>query len=341
MPFTKTDHLDKDDLTYIYEHILKKAVEEYQVNGKPYFQQVARYNSKVGSIISGIVNHLNTADLVIADLTGLNHNVMYELGVRHALRRGTIILSQDLSKLPSDLRDYLTIEYKYSQKTTEQPGNYNLFKTELHKTISEVLTTNKYDSPVLSYLQQKQRFRDEEEIERLKTNAIVIDAIHNECYEIEDMIKAVQEKEYKVEDELLTIQLFNLKLSNLTTALNELKIPYTSSTLYENITNAKTIIAEVTKMFGMNEYFNSLKSIPDFPAGFMGTTDIRGCIEKPFVNLLTLGYVEKLQFVSMVELFKDGGVFETELLDYLREYLEEKAKELGVAADEIKKVLES
>ena len=98
MPFTKTDNLNQKDLDYIYNHMLKKAVEEYKIKGKKYFQNVDRFSNKVGSIISGIVNNLNSSDLVIADLTGLNHNVMYELGVRHALRRGTIIISQELNK---------------------------------------------------------------------------------------------------------------------------------------------------------------------------------------------------------------------------------------------------
>lgn len=341
MPFTSTDNLNKEDLDYIYSHILKKAIEEYQVNGKKYFEIVERFSSNVGSIVSGIVNNLNSADLVVADLTGLNHNVMYELGVRHALKRGTIILSQDLNNLPSDLRDYLTVGYKYSDKTTLQVANYEKFKTELHKTITELITTEKYDSPVLSYLKEKQRFRKEEEIEKLKENTIIIDAIHNEYYEIEDMIKALEEKQYKSLDEDLLYQLFNLKLNNLTTALAELKISYQSSILYENVTNSRTLLSEVNKMFGMNEYFSTFKKIPDFPKGGFGTIDIKGCIGKSFVNVFALSNEEGLKYTNMKELFKDGGLLEDELLDYLQEYLEKRSRELGVEEHELEKVLSS
>ena len=341
MPFSKTETLAQEDLDYIYLHILKKAIEEYEVNGKKYFERVERFSSKIGSIVSGIVNNLNTADLVIADLTGLNHNVMYELGVRHSLKRGTIIISQNLNNLPSDLRDYLTVGYNYSQKTTEQPGNYEKFKIELHKSINEVLTTNKYDSPVLSYLQQKQRFRNEEEVEKLKANAIVVKAIHDECYIIQDMIKALEEKNYEGLGELLTLQLFILKLNNLSTALNELRIAYTSSVLYENITNSRTILAELNKMFGLNEYFSSVKTLPYWPNEAFRATDVKGCIERPFVNVFALSNEEGLSYVNMKDLFKVGGVLECELLTYLTEYIEEKARELGVVENEIKIMLES
>ena len=324
MPFSRTDTLAQDDLDYIYSHILKKAVEEYEVNGKTYFERVERFSSKIGSIVSGIVNNLNTADLVIADLTGLNHNVMYELGVRHSLKRGTIIISQNLNNLPSDLRDYLTVGYSYSQKTTEQPGNYEKFKIELHKSINEVLTTNKYDSPVLSYLQQKQRFRNEEEVEKLKANVIIVKAIHDECYEIQDMIKALEEKNYEGLGELLTLQLFILKLNNLSAALNELRIAYTSSGLYENITNSRTILAELNKMFGLNEYFSTVKTLPYWPNEAFRTTDVKGCIERSFVNVFTLSNEEGLSYVTMKDLFKVGGVLECELLNYLIKYIEEK-----------------
>ena len=40
-----------------------------------------------GNILRDIVESIAGADLIVADLTGLNPNVFYELGVAHALRK--------------------------------------------------------------------------------------------------------------------------------------------------------------------------------------------------------------------------------------------------------------
>ncbi|OZF32173.1 hypothetical protein CH294_20775 [Rhodococcus sp. 14-2483-1-1] len=50
---------------------------------------------KSGNITTQIVNQLIEADLVIADLTGHNPNVFYELAIRHAFAKPFIHLMQD------------------------------------------------------------------------------------------------------------------------------------------------------------------------------------------------------------------------------------------------------
>lgn len=66
-----------------------------------------------GSITADVIKRLATADLVVADLTDLNPNVFYELGVRHTLRgQGTImIVDTDRTKVPFDLSPYRVIEF--------------------------------------------------------------------------------------------------------------------------------------------------------------------------------------------------------------------------------------
>ncbi len=63
-------------------------------------------------ILTVIYEEIERCDLVIADLTGSNPNVYYELGYAHASGRNTILLTQDLRKLPFDLRQRLVIEYR-------------------------------------------------------------------------------------------------------------------------------------------------------------------------------------------------------------------------------------
>jgi hypothetical protein len=69
---------------------------------------------KSGAITRDIVTRLGESDLVIADLTDLNPNVFYELGVRHALRGvGTVMILDEkrTPEIPFDLSAYRVIKF--------------------------------------------------------------------------------------------------------------------------------------------------------------------------------------------------------------------------------------
>jgi hypothetical protein len=56
-----------------------------------------------GRITSQVVKLLRSADLVIADLTGDNVNVYYELSFRHTIGRPTVHMALEGTDLPFDL----------------------------------------------------------------------------------------------------------------------------------------------------------------------------------------------------------------------------------------------
>jgi len=66
--------------------------------------------SEPGMITSQVIQHVVEDPLVVADLTGRNPNVFYELAIRHALRRPLIQLIQRGQALPFDIAGTRTIQ---------------------------------------------------------------------------------------------------------------------------------------------------------------------------------------------------------------------------------------
>jgi hypothetical protein len=99
--------------------------------------------------------------LVVADLTGARPNVYYELGVRHAIKTGTIIITQDFGALPSDLSNYFVFSYDYSEKDYEYDDYYARFEKHMHDTIQLWNETDDpSDNPVSDFLGVIDRVRE-------------------------------------------------------------------------------------------------------------------------------------------------------------------------------------
>jgi hypothetical protein len=62
-------------------------------------------------ILEDIWQEINAADFVIADITGRNPNVLYELGIAHTLAKPVLILSREAADIPIDLATRRVILY--------------------------------------------------------------------------------------------------------------------------------------------------------------------------------------------------------------------------------------
>ncbi|HHT9116758.1 MAG: sigma-54-dependent Fis family transcriptional regulator [Planctomycetes bacterium] len=88
----------------------------------------------ISGIMQSVWESINRARFVIADLTGRNSNVFYELGIAHTLGKPVIIVTQSLDFVPFDLRHLRCIIYEY------KPGKIKKFEESLEKTIRRVLS---------------------------------------------------------------------------------------------------------------------------------------------------------------------------------------------------------
>ena len=83
-------------------------------------------------IIEDIWDSICSARVIVADVTGRNPNVFYELGVCHTLGKECIILTQADADVPFDIRHRRYLRY--------EPGKAAVLRAGLEKTIKAVLT---------------------------------------------------------------------------------------------------------------------------------------------------------------------------------------------------------
>jgi hypothetical protein len=65
-----------------------------------------------GKIIDQIWSGLNQAKVLVAELTGRNPNVLYELGLAHALHKPVVLVSSNEADVPFDVRHVRVIYYE-------------------------------------------------------------------------------------------------------------------------------------------------------------------------------------------------------------------------------------
>lgn len=105
-----------DKFDSIYSEIIKKVVQtDFNLKIK---RADEIFSTK--PIIEDIWEHIRKSKYIIADLTGRNPNVFYELGIAHALNKKAILLTQDINDVPFDLKHIRCIVYEDSIAGSKQ-----------------------------------------------------------------------------------------------------------------------------------------------------------------------------------------------------------------------------
>lgn len=99
MPF----HKDFDD---IYRLGIKQTAEQAGLRAERVDEQM--YSE---SMLERIYQQIGAADIIVADMTGQNPNVFYEVGYAHARGKLCILMTQNASDIPFDLKQHRHIVY--------------------------------------------------------------------------------------------------------------------------------------------------------------------------------------------------------------------------------------
>jgi hypothetical protein len=102
------------------------------------------------AIVNDIWSLTKTAKVILADLSGKNPNVFYELGLAHAIAKPAILVASSIDDIPFDLRALRVIIY-----SKNEPDWGDVLREKIETAINEVLASP-LDSVLPTFLKVKE-----------------------------------------------------------------------------------------------------------------------------------------------------------------------------------------
>jgi len=165
MPFgTKPVGKHKVNFDRIYDEIFKPAIAAVALpEGGKLLPSRTDKDFFTGDIGQEMFQYLNNSRFALADITALNPNVMYEIGVRHAVRQsGTAIFRQGDATIPFDINHVKAFPYNYRPEK-----NAAAARALIRRVLRESLEQNTLDSPVQIALRAQKDGSRREEVQSL------------------------------------------------------------------------------------------------------------------------------------------------------------------------------
>lgn len=145
-----------------------------------------------GSIDKLMLQEIKNADIALVDISTLNANVMWELGVRHALKsKFTIVIceKEQMSSIPFDINHFVVHPYVHSEEGIPYK-EVEPFRKQLSDTINKMLAQDPAanDSPVFDFLK--------EEMETMNKSNLVVESAESFASIMEKAEAAKSKKDF-------------------------------------------------------------------------------------------------------------------------------------------------
>jgi len=165
MPITDPDGYDKGHFRYIYDKLIKVACERCK-----YAAVRADDIEQANFIVLDIIDRILTSDLVICDLSSRNPNVMYELGMRHAVQKPVVLIKDDRTPRVFDIQGIRTVDYASRARSEELERDIERLSKAIEATVRAIERINspvdllqgarKALNPVRAYANRQEITRD-------------------------------------------------------------------------------------------------------------------------------------------------------------------------------------
>lgn len=145
MPFGEKKDIDGQPVNFdvIYKDFIKDAVEGLNL-------KCIRCDeiAEAGWIHSKMFEYIFSADVAVVDITSLNPNVFYELGIRHALKKSvTVLIRKAGTPTPFNIQGFQMLEYKPDDSQNLESG-----KQKIREFIKNGIAGQVLDSPIYEVL---------------------------------------------------------------------------------------------------------------------------------------------------------------------------------------------
>lgn len=167
----KTDGLIDNVLEPICNELNMEAIPAHKID-------------KLGSITNQVVQNVLDSKMVIANLTGLNPNVMYELAIRHAIKKPVVCIAEQGTKLPFDITTERTIFY-----SDDMYGATRL-RSELRDKLQAALSDKDIDNPIYRAKTESMIIKDIQSSPTKDSKSDLLLYILHRLENIEDAIKS-------------------------------------------------------------------------------------------------------------------------------------------------------
>ncbi|EGQ9469023.1 hypothetical protein ABVZ07_000122 [Vibrio parahaemolyticus] len=126
MPISAQSGYEPDHFTLVYEDIIKPAIKAAGM-----IPVRADETANTNLIQLDILRKVIESDIAICDMSSKNPNVFYELGVRQAFDKPTVLMIDDETAAPFDVSSLRYVDYKRGMKFRDVKNAIEKLKTTL------------------------------------------------------------------------------------------------------------------------------------------------------------------------------------------------------------------
>lgn len=168
MPISDQDGYESGHFNRVYNHLIKPAILKAGFEAHRADEQ-----SSSNLIILDIIKKIVDSDLVLCDLSAKNPNVLYELGIRQAFDKKTVLIKDNKTEKIFDISSLRTIPYDDKLRIDNTQKEIEL----IAKSIGETFTSKETDGNSLIQLLSIASAKLDNNLEISQDSQIVFNAL--------------------------------------------------------------------------------------------------------------------------------------------------------------------